>query len=94
MDEGFFDISKSEVYYIKLITDVESKVRYCRVLVEYNRYERVAGYSVLKDVAESDFQESVVNPKMSSCLIYYKSVDQFSIVYIAAEDVQEKLANI
>lgn len=70
MDEELFDISRSEVYYIKLVTDVKRKIRYCRVTVKYNRYKKVAGYSVSKDVAESDFQKSVVNPKMSSCLIY------------------------
>lgn len=94
MDEKFFDISKSEVYYIKLVTDVESKARYCRVTVKYNRYKDVVGYSVLKDVAESDFQEIFVNPKMSSCLIYCKSVNQLRVKYIAAEDGQERLAKI
>lgn len=77
-----------------MVTDVESKIRYRRVIVKYNRYEKAVGCNVLKDVAESDFQESVVDPKMSSCLIYCKSVDQFRVKYIAAENGQTRLVNI
>lgn len=85
MDEEFSNISKCKTYYLKLVTDVESKGRYCCLIAKYGG-KGIVGYSVLTSITESDFQERIINQDMSSCLIYCKSVDEFTIRYTAAEN--------
>lgn len=97
MDKDFFfDISESKFYYIKLVTDdVESKGRYYCFKANHSN-KSIIGYSIgysiviLKNVTESDFQESIIDPVKSSCVIYCKSLHALYIHYVAAEDSQAK----
>jgi hypothetical protein len=77
-------------YYFKLITATELKPRFCLLMAKYND-KKIVGYSLIDEKsAELAFHDSNLNQKISTFLLYCKSVKSFTIKYIDADNGYHK----
>jgi hypothetical protein len=85
MNKEFTGSKTKETFYIKLKTDLEQKARYCFLKVKFVNGENI-GYDLIEDSTEYAIQESILDQNSSTYLILFRSVENFTISYVAAKN--------
>lgn len=96
MDIDFKGLVKEKgIYYIKLVTDTESKPRYCFFIAVYTAAQKTfLGYNIIENPTESVYQASILDPRYSTHLIYCKFVEKFTLSYISVENGHFRTLNL